>query len=163
AVARALEVNGGFGEERSFNDPADHHWRREFEGDLTDVVWAVEDVRGLVGSNLDYCVNWRVADRLSGAYRIISRFVDDGATAGVLVAEDAGKTGTGDKLVCEFGREGGDDLREVATLEGHGDAGDLPVAGGGVLAPGDLAADAPAAAHRLVCQALGDGAGGEFG
>src|ERR1041385_6028 len=101
-----------------------------------------------VGGDLEDGVDRGVADRLAGAGRVFAQFGNDGGAGGVLVAQDAGEFGAADEFLDELGRKGRFGLGEVAPIERHWHTGDLPMAGGGVLALACFPANAETAACR---------------
>jgi hypothetical protein len=77
-----------------------------------------------------------------------AELVDDDSARGMLVAENAGKIAPFDECRRQLLRESRDGVREIAPVEGHGDACDFPMARGRVLALGGLDPIPPGALQR---------------
>jgi hypothetical protein len=85
-----------------------------------------------VGGDLEDAVGGGVDDQIAAVEVLFAEFADDFGAGGGFVAEDA-PAGPGDEGVDDFGGKTGGVERERAVEE---DAGEFPVAGGGVLAGG---------------------------
>ena len=112
-------------------------------GDAADLVQALKPERLLVRRDLEHAVDRGVADRLGRPDVLGAELVEDRGAGGVAVAEDAGELRLGDERLRELGRKGRLAVREIAPVEIDRHAGDLPVAGGRVLAARGLDAVAP--------------------
>ena len=125
------------------DDPADPHRRGQPEGGLAGLVEALEPERLLVGRDLEDAVGGGVADGPASPHALLAQLRDDGGAGRVPIAENAGQPCVPDQRLGQFPRKAGLGLREVVPREGHRLAGDLPVAGGRVLALAPLAHHAP--------------------
>ncbi len=98
----------------------------------------------LVGGDLEHRVRRGIDDRLAAGDVFRAEGLDHRHPGGVAVAEHAGQLGLRDQRRQQLRRKALLMLGEIAPLEQCRHAGDLPVAGGGVLAGGDLARAGPA-------------------
>ena len=98
---------------------------------------------GLVGGDLQHAVGGGVEDRLARPDVLLAEGVHDRHARGVGVAEGAGEARALDERAGDRGRDRRVGAGEVVPVPGHRDAGELPVAGGGVLAAGDFGGGGP--------------------
>ena len=99
AIAGALEGIAGFAGEGARDDAADHHGRGELEGDLADLVEALEAKMLFARGDLEDAVDRGVADRFAGADQLLAELLNDGDARCMLVAENARQLCVGDELV----------------------------------------------------------------
>ena len=103
---------------------------------------------GLVRGDLQHAVGGGVEDRLAAGDMLDAEVVDHRHAGGMRVAERAGQAGARDQRAGDLRRDRRVGAREIVPLPGHRHAGELPVAGGRVLAAGDLGGRGPGAARR---------------
>src|SRR5579883_765396 len=84
---------------------------------------------------------------------LFAELLDDLRARSMLVAENAGQARFPDQRLGQTGREGGDFFREIAPFEPYRRAGDLPMAGGRILAERRLDAIAPMADRLALAEA----------
>ena len=114
--------------------------------DAAELVEPLEPEGLLMRGDLEHGIGRGVADRLPRPQVLLAELLDDVGARGVPVAEDARKPALGDQRCGQRLRKGGDRLREIAPVEIDRRAGDLPMAGGRVLAARRLDPIAPLAA-----------------
>jgi hypothetical protein len=86
---------------------------------------------------------------------LLAEFDNDLGAGSMLVAEDTGQSAAIDERVGDFLRDGGDHAWEIAPVECHRRAGDLPMAGWRILAVGALDRIAPLATDGHAREAFG--------
>ena len=137
-VAGANEIHRGFSEEGPCNHPPDLQLVDQTAGDFADRIEAVQSELGLMRCDLEDRIGRCVADRLVRQDMLRAEFGDDLRPGGMLVAEDARQFRFTDERLGEVFGKAGDGPGEITPLECHRDFGDLPMAGGRILAAGDL-------------------------
>ena len=152
AIAGAAEIVRRAPRERPGDDAADLITIHQLAGDGAHLVEAREPERRLVRGDLKHAVGRGVADRLSGADVRLAELADDVGARCVAIAENARQIGAAAQRLDELRRKARFRIGEIAPVERHRHAGDFPMAGGGILALRNLAADAPAAAARHAAQ-----------
>ncbi len=162
-VAGALEVALATAHERTRDDAADVVGLQQLAHDVAQLIELLEAVGLFVAGDLEHGVGRGVEDRLAGAHVLFAQIVQHLSAGGVAVAEVARQAGLLDDGVQQLLREAVVVIVEIAPLEQHGHAGNLPVAGRGVLAGGELLGEAVGADHLdIFLQAGREDAAGEL-
>ena len=102
--------------------------------DAAELVEPLEAEGLLVRRDLEDRVGGGVADGLAGPHVLLAELFDDRRAGGVAVGENAGKLALLDQRSGQRFRKGGNGFGEIAPVEIDRGSGDLPVAGGRVLA-----------------------------
>ena len=160
AVRGTDEGAGGLADEGAGDDPADAERVDDLGADAADLVEPIEAEVRLVRGDLQHAVGGGVEDRLAGGDVLLAEGVQHRHAGGMRVAERTGEAGAGDQLLGDRGGDRRVGAREVVPVPGHRHAGQLPVAGGRVLAAGDLGGGAPEPGGGLGEARQVDGRGG---
>ena len=133
-VAGADEARCIVADERTRDNTTDPVFVDELTRDVAELVQPVEAERLLVRGDLEHAVGRRVDDRLAGRHVLLAEFGDDRRTGRMAVTQHAGQVGPLDEFVEQFLRESLLFVSEVAPVEQHRHAGNLPVTARRVLA-----------------------------
>ena len=142
-VGSARETADGIADEGPRDHTADVEMIDMASGDLAEGQQPLQPEGLLMGRDLQHTVGGGVEDRLAGLDALGAEFGNDLRPRGMALAEHAGKPGFLDDGGDQAGGKAGHFLREIAPVERHGIAGDLPMTRGRVLALGDLGRIAP--------------------
>ena len=146
-VAGAREVVGAVADEGPRDDPPDAVFVDEFARDLAQLVQAVQAEGLLVAGDLEDAVGRGVDDRLAGPHVFDAELSDDLGTRSVTVSDYARQVRAFDQLLEQRRRKSVRGLREIAPVEQHGNACDLPVPARRVLAGRQFLGIAPGAVY----------------
>ncbi|MNJ19648.1 hypothetical protein D3C77_139710 [compost metagenome] len=141
-VAGALEVALAAAHERTGDDAAYVVGLQQLAHYVAQLIELLEAVGLFVAGDLEHGVGRGVENGLAGTHMLFAQIVQHLGAGGVAVAEVARQTRLLDDGVQQLLGEAVVVIVEVAPLEQHRHAGDLPVTGRGVLAGGELLGEA---------------------
>ena len=147
AIAGAGKVLGARAEERTRDHAPDLQRIAQPARDPAKIIEPLKSESLLVRGDLEHRVGGRVADGFQRSQVLLAIIFDHCGARSMAIGENSGELAFGDQRLGQRRRKGGNRLREIAPVEVDRRAGELPMAGGRILAARSLNSITPLAAR----------------